>query len=302
MSTTGKRSGLRPAIAVAILAVLAAVGLWYSAGERESDAVRKLARAPIGCDTTLDFAVPGEFLLFVETSGVVDDVPGDCGSVGAFDRTDADAPVPVVSMVDSSGDPVALDSSSGVNYSVDGRSGESIRSFVVETPGDHVITVESPTGDADFVLSVGRDPSNGVGSLRIGAVAAAVVGLLLAALLIVMGVRKDAALATGETTDGWPAGGVAPLSPPGMVMSPPASSWQPAVGPPTAPPPPPMPMAMPPSSSVPGTPPSGPVIADQDAASAPSPWAPQHPSTEGSTGATGDGERSPWGPPTEKPS
>lgn len=307
MTTSGRRSGLRSAgIVVAIVAVLAALGLWYSAGERETDAVRKLARAPIGCDTTLDFAAPGEFLLFVETTGVVDDVPGNCGSGGPFERTDTAVPVPVVSLVDAAGNSVALDSSSGVTYSADGRSGQSIRTFAIETPGDHVVTVESPTGDADFVLAVGRDPSSGVAPLRFGALAAGVIGLFLAALLIVAGTRKNAAVTDEQSTVDWPSSGDFPLTPPGMAPAPPASSWQPVVGPPTGPPSIPVPgepvlpgqSAPLQPSSPPATPPSGPVIADHGVRGDRSPWAPDHAPADG---GTGDDKRSPWGPPTDAP-
>lgn len=304
MTTSGSRSGLRSAgIVVAIVAVLASLGLWYAAGEREADAVRKLARAPIGCDTTLDFALPGEFLLFVETAGVVDEVPGNCGTGGAFERTNSAVPVPVVSLVDSAGNAVALDSSSGVSYSADGRRGQSIRTFAIETPGDHVVTVESPTGDADFVLAVGRDPSSGVAPLRFGALAAAGIGLILAAMLFLADARRQAALTDEQSTVGWPNAGASPLTPPGMA--PPASSWQPVVGPPNAPPSIPIPgepalpgQAPPPMqpSSPSAAPPSGPVIAGHGSSTGPSPWAPRNPLADG---GTGDGERSPWGPPTE---
>ena len=116
-------------IVVLIVAVLTAAGLWYSAGQRYDDAVRNLARAPVGCDTTLDFDEPGDFLLFVETHGQVRSVIGDCGVSGPFERTGIGDPAVGVELTDPLGADVVLTPDNGASYDRAGSSGVPCSSF-----------------------------------------------------------------------------------------------------------------------------------------------------------------------------
>jgi len=217
--------------------------LWFVGGARLESNVENLARAPVGCDTTLDFDSDGSFLVFVETSGRLDEVSGDCESSGDYDLGDVDPPSVTLSLRDPEGNTVDLDTASGSDYDVGGFVGVVDRSVVIERPGDHVLTVESST-NAPFAVAVGRDPYAGVAMLRWGAVGAVIIGLLIGGLLLVLGSRRtddepdeDAAWRpaspTGPGLPDWPVG------PPGFPPPPPTTG---ATGPagvpgiPTAPP------------------------------------------------------------------
>ena len=110
MTTSTRRSVLLGAgIVVLIVGLLAAIGLWYSAGQREADAVRNLARAPSGCDTTLDFESVGEFTVYVETAGRFDAaIAGDCVVEGPYEVPGGSIPAVALSLTAPNGDAVEL--------------------------------------------------------------------------------------------------------------------------------------------------------------------------------------------------
>ncbi len=297
MSSSSKRTGLlATGIVVLIVGVLAALGLWISSGQRESDAVRNLARAPIGCDTTLDFDATGEYFVYVESAGQFDgDVSGDCGATGEYEVSGDDLPPVTLTLTDPSGDDVALDSRAGISYDTAGYVGTSVRSFTVDETGDHRLRVETPgSSGVAFAAAVGRNPSDGVASMRLGAVLAGLGGLVIGGLLVLLsrrGSNDEPALTedvwSGQVT-GWP------TSPPGMPVAPPTGASAP-VGPPTQYPLPPEPAAPPP-------PPGGgwpPQVAPSPGQSG----QPNAPTWGGATndGSSGDGQRSPWAPPSDGP-
>jgi len=247
------------------------VGLWCSAGLRHSDAVRNFARASVGCDTTLNFEVAGEFLVFVETEGKISGVTGSCVAPGAFGQLGAPQDLPPVRLVltGPDGADIALDTRTGVHYDAAGSAGQLIRAFVVKNPGDHVLRVVS-TNDSEpavFAIAVGRDPSQGVEPLQLGAFAAGIAGLIVGLLLIAMSRRRVPELAA--PADPWSGAAPWPTSPPGAPQPPQAAGWQQQPGPPVqasgasvqpAPP-----------TSPPGQPP---FMTPTAPPSAPSPWAP----------------------------
>lgn len=315
MSTSGKRTGfLSAGIIVLIVGLLAGAGLLYSAAQREADAVRNLARAPLGCDTTLDFEASGEFFVYIETIGRLDPgIAGDCDTPLGYAWTGSDAPLVRLTLTDARGDDVALDSRTGISYDSDGYVGQSVRSFVVEGTGDHVLRVESPDDSIGFAAAIGRDPADGVGAMRLGGILAALAGLVIGVGLIVVSRRRPAPVADVAAT-AWPADPTMqwPTAPPGMPVTPPPPPGQPVAGPPgwapTSPPPPPpgggaptpsAPLSAPPGFAVPPTGTPGPVPpgGEQDRSS--STWGvPAR--TEGPSaddGSTGGGQRSPWAPP-----
>ena len=260
---SNRRTGfLAAGIVVLIVGVLAAGGLWYSAGLRQSDAVRNFARAPIGCDTTLNFEVAGDFLVFVETEGEIGDVAGSCATPGAFGQLGIPQDLPPVRLVLTApdGSDVALDARTGVDYDADGSAGQAIRTFVVERPGDHVLRVQ-PANDAEpavFAIAIGRDPSDGVQLLQLGAFAAGIAGLLSGLALIAMSRRRGDPEGAAPL-DPWLVAAPWPISPPGVGQPPSAGGWQQQPGPPTQAPTGPVQ----PPFTTPTAPPS-----------APSPWAP----------------------------
>lgn len=239
MSGSSSRRGLLIALgAVCIVGgLVAAVLLWNSASQRQTSAIENFARAPIGCDTTLDFIEPGEYLLFVETVGNLDGVRGDCNVEGAFDGADGDDPDVEITLVDPDNNEVDLNRSFGeVTYDAAGYRGEARFSIDIEETDDHVLRAESDV-DEVFVVAVGRDPSAGVAGLRIGAIAAGLIGLLVGLVLVLLGSRKSST--TVPATPWTPGvasqpgtfvpGGAAPQGPPvyGQHGGPPQYAPQP---------------------------------------------------------------------------
>ncbi|MGI9645143.1 MAG: hypothetical protein ACR2O6_07530 [Ilumatobacteraceae bacterium] len=344
-SPSPRRRGLLAiGIVVLVVGLVGAIALWIAAGNRLDDSVTGLARAPVGCDTTLDFSETSEFLLFVETEGEIDGVRGDCDVQGEYSVDGNDPPVVQLSMVDPDGVEVELSARSGIDYDAAGFAGESLRTATITTTGDHVLRVESEVDGELFVVSVGKDPNDGVGAMRFGAIALALVGLIVGIVCIVLGSRRrePAPAATGtawpQTQPGWP------QSPPSGTVPP----WDPSAPPPAGPPqswPVQPPSSSPPSGGAvgaqqPAAPPHGQAPGWGATAATPQPhdssWAPSDqpasgqqppnwqpatpsadpgrqalpgqptipgsPGSPGSAGApdgsTGDGERSPWAPPS----
>lgn len=207
-SSSSRRPLLVGLGALFIMAGLAAAAvLWTSAGSRERDAVEGFARAPVGCDTTLDFVETGSYYVFLESSGTVDSVDGDCDVEGDYDVAGSRTPDVEVEIQDPDGDDLSDDLDDDVgdvayDVEVDGANfvGESIFTIEIEQFNDHVIRVASDDVDETFVVALGRDPGDGVVALRGGAVAAGLVGLLAGVALVLLGVRRRTSTVA---TDSW---------------------------------------------------------------------------------------------------
>ena len=267
MAERAGRRGWMLMVGVLLLVGFLGVGvaLWIGAGERRSDNVASFARAPVGCDTTLDFEVAGTFVLYTETSGEFDRLAGECDADRRYDRDPQDVPDLVLTMLDPDGEPVEFGEADPVGYDVDGFVGTATRSVQIVTPGDHVLTV-APTAGDPFAVAVGRSPDEGVTLLRTGAAVAAIVGLVLGGVFLVLGSRRGptpSAPVAPWTPDarGWPA------SPPGFPVPPPTTGATAPAGPPLAAPP--SPPSSPPSSLRPGT-----HVAPEPGDEPRSPWAP----------------------------
>jgi hypothetical protein len=264
-----RRSGrlILGGVVVLVGLLVAAAALWTAGTQRRADNVASFARAPIGCDTTLDFERSGTFLLFVETTGRIDELGGRCNAVLDYDRAAdevlADVIAPGLSLSGPDGARLDILEAPGVSYAVDGFSGTATWSVDIETPGDHVLSV-MPIGGEPMAIAVGRSVDEGVGVLRWSAVAAAITALIVGGGLIIAGSRR--APTPDEPSAPWvPDAPTWPSSPPGFPVPPPTTG---AVGPP---------QQAPGSADAAETPPSG--------ATAPPPTPAMPPST------------SPWGPP-----
>jgi hypothetical protein len=233
----------------------AAVALWTAGTGRKADNVAGFARAPVGCDTTLDFESTGTFIVYVETTGEFGPLAGACDAPQQYDRDPADVPDVELVLRGPDGDTVELDETTELDYDIDGFVGSSIGEVQIEIAGDHVLTV-APTGGPAFAVAVGRQPDQGVALLRWGAVAAAIGGLVLGGLLLVLGSRRPPA-APAPSSPWTPDGRGWPSSPPGFPVPPPTTGATGPAGPPpiAAPPPPSTPQGPPPS---PWGPPSAP--------------------------------------------
>jgi hypothetical protein len=254
-------------LAVGVVALVgflvAAVALWNASGQRRADNVAGFARAPVGCDTTLDFEATGTFVVFVETTGSFDAIAGACDAELQYDRDADDIPDPELTLTDPDGNNVSFDDAGDVSYDVDGFVGSSTRTVQIDTPGDHILTVAPTSGDS-FAVAVGRSPDDGVALLRWGAIAAAIAGLVVGGAFLVLGSRRVPVSPAAAPT--WaPDGEAWPSAPPGFPVPPPTTgaigpagpSWAPVpTQPPTA-----SPHATPPTTGMPGGEP-------------PSPWGP----------------------------
>ena len=278
-----RRTSLRVLGVLAIVvAVLGGVGLWLAADQRLDDAVAGLARAPVGCDTVLDFDTADTYLLFVETEGELAAVPGDCDVDRQFEWDEAELPSVTLTLVGPDGAEVDLETEDGVTYDTDASAGTSVESVEIARPGDHVLRVESD--DTGFVVSVGRDPNDGVMALRALAVVVGLAGMAIGLGLLVRANRRSEA--ASSDVDRWvpPSGAEPPwpISPPGFPVPPPTTGTTAVVAPPSGP------SRTPPSEPLPVPPPRAPSVA---------PIAGQPIPEQRISGEAAPGETARWGPP-----
>lgn len=275
-----RRNVLRVVAVIAIVVgVIAGVRIWLAADQRLDDAVAGMARAPVGCDTVLDFDADGTYYVFVETKGELDDVRGDCDVDTQIEWTDDELPAVTLTLVGPEGDEVELESDDGVRYDTGSAAGTSIESVDIETSGDHVMRVESD--ESGFAIAVGRDPNGGVLPLRLLAVGVAIVGVAIGLVLLLRTRRRR--VEPVPAAEMWaPQAGAGPnwpASPPGFPAPPPTTGTTAVVGPPT-----------------------GPVTAPSVA---PLPVPPSRPPSGPSTGSSSvpsiPGQPSHWGPPPPPP-
>ncbi len=233
-AVASRRSGRLVGLGVLVLVgmVIVAGVLWFAGGQRRADNVANFARAPVGCDTTLDFDRTGEFVVFVETTGRLDVLAGACDAALDYDReADDDLAMqlaPGLLLTDPEGSPVDIVVTPGGDYDVDGFVGTASWIVTIDEPGDYVLTVSSIGGDP-FAIAVGRSADDGVGPLRLGAVVAVIIGLVVGGALLVVGSRRtfepeEPSAEWTPSTPSWPS------SPPGFPVPPPTTG---AVGPPT---------------------------------------------------------------------
>jgi hypothetical protein len=255
MSGPSSGRGWMLVVGVIVLAagLIGAGALWYGSGQRLDDNVADFARAPSGCATTFDFARSGEFTVYVETMGSLDDLAGDCSADSEYDRDDvAD---PQLQLVDADGVGVDISDAAGVSYDTGVFAGSSVGVVQIATPGEYFVTVAA-AGD-QFAIAVGGDPNDGVGLLRWSAVALAIVSLVVGGILLMLGSRRPPGRASTDDPLWKPQGAATtwPIGPPGFPAPPPTTGATGPAGPPMAPP-----RNAPASVAPPGP--------------APSPWAP----------------------------
>jgi hypothetical protein len=260
--------------------------------------VKSLARAPVGCTTTLVFDKPATFTIYLETKGKLGKLGGDCQATGAsYEHSGDKLPKVSLSLVaSSSGKEVDLKRGASATYNVSGYVGVGYRTVQISDAGNYRLNVESD--ETDFAVSIGKNPKEDSDLLKTIGGSVALGGFVLGLTFFLLGLRHrkpefaptDAHVPpTGPITP-WspspyapaPTGPPAPPKHPGWrVESPPAPEpyvvpsappirypdQPPGTGfaPPSAVPPPPPPP--PPPSAVPPPPPpstGGWVVPDDD--------------------------------------
>lgn len=207
------------------------------------DAVRSLARAPVGCTTTLVFDKPATFTVYAETKGKLGTLGGDCQSNGAsYNHPGDKLPKVSLTLLNSNGDEVTLDRGVSASYDIDGYKGTGIRTMKIEQAGTYRLDVESD--DTDFAVAIGKNPKKDSEKLLLIGGSAILGGLIFGLLFLLLGLRRrrpemaiDIRNRVGPLP-GWPPGTLpgqppAPSSPVGVYQ--PVGGYQPVAVPPPAP-------------------------------------------------------------------
>lgn len=183
------------------------------------EAVKTLARAPVGCTTTLVFDKADTFTIYIETKGKVGDLTGDCEANGAAYQHAGDK-LPKVSMtlVDSSDAEIDLQRGSTASYDVAGSVGTGSRTVTITEPGTYRLNVESE--DSDFAVAIGKDPKADSELLKTVGGAVALGGLVLGLTSFLLGLRRRRPVLPATTIrnpaaplPGWPPGPYATAPP-----------------------------------------------------------------------------------------
>jgi hypothetical protein len=183
------------------------------------DAVQSLARAPVGCTTTLVFDKPATFIIYAETKGKLGELGGNCeANGGEYEHPGDKLPKVSLTLEDPDGDAVDLARGVTADYDVDGYVGTGVRTVAIEQAGTYHLNVESDV--SDFAISIGKNPKDD--SEQLTAIGGAVVlgGLVLGLLFFLLGLRRrrpdvaTADLRPAGALPGWPPSPFAPVGPP----------------------------------------------------------------------------------------
>jgi hypothetical protein len=200
-----RRRGIIGVGAVLLLAGLIAGGVMFVLSTKAvNDTVKKFARAPVGCTTTLQFEKKAVFTIFVETKGAALDVGGDCsGNGSSYDRAAGEPPTVSLNLVDSTDTAITLSVGSSFSYDTGDYRGSAVQQVTITQPGTYRLTVESK--DTDFAIAIGGDPDADARRMKyIGATAVAA-GLLLGVLLMFLGMRRRTPPPpAGDDVAAWP--------------------------------------------------------------------------------------------------
>ncbi|CAN5510998.1 hypothetical protein BH23ACT3_BH23ACT3_21200 [soil metagenome] len=233
---------------VIVVALVGAVVMFLVGRSRIDQAVQGLARAPVGCDTTLEFSGTGTFVVFVETTGRIDQLDGGCDAPTTYDRRSAGVPAVTIEISGPASQDVAVTATDVEGYDIAGFTGTPSGEVEIGEDGRYVVRVSSP--DDDFAVAIGRDPDRAARPLWIAAVLMTMAGLVGGATLVVIGItrsRRDS-LPPEHLDQSPPPAFVAdvgaptapPLAPPpGTTVTPPTQDpepWAPPSGDPVAPP------------------------------------------------------------------
>ena len=191
-------------LGLAAAGLIAGVAMYALSSGAEAQTVKKFARAPVGCTTTLEFEKRATFTLYVETKGTLGAVGGDCAATGSYERGDDDRPQVVLSMVDANDEQVELSAVTAARYDVGSHRGSAVQQVTIAEPGTYRLTVASE--DADFAIAIGGAPDADSSSMQSNGIIAAIVGIVLGGLLLLLWKRKKGAGAVPAFAGQQPSG------------------------------------------------------------------------------------------------
>ena len=188
--------------AVAAIGVIVGLALILMSGSSKEETVKKFARAPAGCTTSLEFDHAGNYTLYLETKGQVPNLGGDCAANGTTYQHAGGIPSVSVTLVDGAGTAVATASAAGSSYDEGGYAGSALLTAAVPAAGTYQITV---TSDAtDVAIAIGGDPEGSAGTMKTIGFAVLAVGVLGGLGLILLGRKKNASpAAAAPAGGGW---------------------------------------------------------------------------------------------------
>jgi hypothetical protein len=202
------------------------------------EAVRSLARAPVGCTTTLVFDKPATYTLYAETKGKLGELGGDCeANAGAYQHTGDKLPRVSLTLEDPNGNTVDLERGVTASYDADGYIGTAVRTAKIDQAGTYHLDVESD--ETDFAIAIGKDPEADNEKLTQIGGGVALGGMVLGLILFLLGLRRRRPDVVTDIRNpagplpGWPPGPYAGVAPPGPP--PPPYSFRPEAPPITVP-------------------------------------------------------------------
>jgi hypothetical protein len=177
-------------IGVGVLGIVAAVVLLALSASAQEKTVQRFARAPVGCTTTLEFEKQATFIIYVETRGSLGSVAGDCSAGGiSYDRGDDDLPRVSLTLLDGNDQETPMSATDTPSYSVDAFAGQAVQRVQIDSAGTYRLTVTSD--DTDFAIAVGGEPDADANAMTLAGIGAAIAGVLLGGVLILLGLRKQ---------------------------------------------------------------------------------------------------------------
>lgn len=185
-----RRKGLLfTGIAIAALGIGAGIVMVALSGSAKEKTVKKFARAPVGCTTTLEFDKAATFTIYIETKGAISSIDGDCAASGTtYRRGNADVPQVSLTLLNSADQESVLTATSSPNYAAGQFAGQAYQRVAITEPGTYRLTVTSD--DTDFAIAVGGKPDADAKAMSLAGVGAATIGVVLGGLLILLGLRR----------------------------------------------------------------------------------------------------------------
>ena len=184
----GRTGAIAAALCVLLVGLVGGIAMLLLSGARREATVEGLARAPIGCTTTLDFSKAGTFVVFVETRGTIGAVRGDCPNANRSYDHQGQAPDVEVDLVDLGGGALVLTADRSVSYDESGFVGSSLARVDVSVAGEYLLTATSDV--SDVVVTIGKDPDDAASVLTVGGYVAMAAGLLVGGVMLAVALRR----------------------------------------------------------------------------------------------------------------